>query len=695
MRPALLFPLFADAATLPGIGPRLAKNIENLIGHHRVLDLLFHLPNGLVDRRFSPKIAQAPTGVIATIEVTVDKHFPSPKNRRAPYKIRCSDETGFLHLLFFHGRDDYLKRQFPEGERLVVSGRIERFGGDIQMPHPDYVVSLEEKAKLATIEPVYPLTQGITPKVLRKAMLAALEKLPELPEWQDPHLLKRHKWPTFSVAITLAHHPNNNDDLDPASPARQRIAYDELLANQLALLLVRARQRKRPGRAIKGDFRLRQKIIDSLPYQLTPAQSQALAEIYGDQADPSPMLRLLQGDVGSGKTVVAFLALLNVVESGLQGALMAPTEILARQHFEGLAPMAARVGVRLELLTARQKGKAREQLLADLASGAIDILVGTHALVSDVVVFNDLGLAIIDEQHRFGVHQRMELANKGLATDTLVMTATPIPRSLALTHYGDIDVSQIRGKPPGRKPVDTRVVAVERLPEVVEAVGRQLATGGRVYWVCPLVVESELIDLAAAEARFADLLAHFGDKVALVHGKLKPSEKDQAMAGFIAGDKQLLVATTVIEVGVNVPEATVMVIEQAERFGLAQLHQLRGRIGRGDKPGTCLLLYRGPLNEAAKARLQTMRDTDDGFIIAEADLKLRGAGDLLGTKQAGAPEFKVADLSVHDDLLVIARDDARLILSQDPELVGPRGASLRHLLYLFERDEGIRYLRSG
>lgn len=693
MRPALLNPLFAPLTTLPGVGPKMAPLYARLAGE-RVVDLLWHLPSGVVDRRFSPKIADAPAGKVATLLVRIDAHLPSSSPKR-PYRVRCVDETGFLHLVFFHGREDWLRRQLPEGEWRVVSGTVEHFNNESQITHPDHMVPPEEKDSIAVVEPVYPLTGGLTARMVAKTVRAALDRAPVLPEWQDAAWRARQNWPDWHQALDALHRPDSERAITEDSPARRRLAYDELLANQLALAMVRANMRKLKGRPLKGDGRLRAQVMAALPWALTGAQARALAEIDADMAEPLRMLRLLQGDVGSGKTVVALLAMLSAVETGAQAALMAPTEILARQHLATLEPLAAAAGVRLALLTGRDKGRARDATLAALAAGEVDIIIGTHALFQEEVAFRDLALAVIDEQHRFGVHQRLELASKGHAVDVLVMTATPIPRTLLLTAYGDMEASKLDEKPPGRQPVDTRVLPLARMDDVVGGVRRAITGGARVYWVCPLVEESETSDLAAAEERHRHLHQVFGDRVGLVHGKMKGPAKDKVMAAFAAGEVDVLVATTVIEVGVNVPEATVMVIEHAERFGLAQLHQLRGRVGRGHGASTCLLLYDSPLSENAKARLETMRATEDGFVIAEEDLRLRGGGEVLGTRQSGLPEFALADLSIHGELLAVARDDSRLILERDPELKGPRGEALRVLLYLFERDAAVRTLRSG
>jgi ATP-dependent DNA helicase RecG len=694
LRPEILFPLFAPATSLSGVGPRFARLFEGLTGGPHVLDLCWHLPAGLIDRRYAPPLAEALPGRIATLTVQVDEHR-APPTKRQPYRVACHDASGSLELVFFHAHRDYLMKQLPPGETRVVSGKVEVFNDRLQMTHPDHIALPGEAERLKAVEPVYPLTAGLSLKVVNKAVQAALERLPELPEWLDPALKTRESWPAWHEALRRAHTPRDEADLSPLALARRRLAYDELLSNQLAITLVRDRQLKQRGRVLKGSGRLQDKVIRSLPFQLTGSQRMALAEITADMAAEHRMLRLLQGDVGSGKTVVALLAMLAAVEAGAQAALMAPTESLARQHFQTIEPLARAAGVEIVLLTGRDKGKARKALLEKLESGAAAIVVGTHALFQEDVAFNDLAMAVIDEQHRFGVHQRLTLTSKGKAVDVLVMTATPIPRTLMLTAYGDMDGSRLTERPPGRQPVDTVTLSLDRLEEVVGAVERALKQGAQVYWICPLVEESETVDVAAAEERCRHLQQRFGEKVGLVHGRMKGPEKDAVMARFSAGEIGLLVATTVVEVGVDVPNATVMVIEHAERFGLAQLHQLRGRVGRGSGKSTCLLLWQGPLGETAKARLKILRETDDGFRIAEEDLRLRGAGELLGTRQSGLPEFRVADLAVHGDLLATARDDARLILDRDPELAGERGQALRVLLYLFERDAAVKYLRSG
>jgi ATP-dependent DNA helicase RecG len=700
MRPAVLNPLFAPLTSLAGVGPKQEKLFQHLTGRGeapvRVIDLLFHLPSGSIDRRARPKLRDVVPGEVVTVAVKVDRHRPPPPRRpHAPYLIYASDDTGDIVLTYFKARKDYLDKLLPVGALRYISGTAAIYDGMLQMVHPERVVSEADLAKLPLVEPVYPLTEGLGLNQVRRAVDSAVARLPSLPEWQEPSWLARERFPDFGEALRILHRPAEPADALPEGLAWSRLAYDELLAGQVALALVRAHLRRPAGRATPGTGHLRKKLIEALPFSLTPSQGHAVAEILADLAKPERMLRLLQGDVGSGKTVVALMAGAAVVEAGRQAALMAPTELLARQHYNTVAPLAAAAGINVAILTGRERGPERSDTLERLAFGDIHVLVGTHALFQEEVEFRDLALAIVDEQHRFGVHQRLALARKGEAVDVLVMTATPIPRTLVLTYFGDMDISELREKPAGRKPVDTRTIPLERYEEVVEGVGRALGEGRSVYWVCPLVEESENVDLAAAGDRFAALQTRFGTLVGLVHGRMKGADKDRAMERFAAGETRLLVATTVIEVGVDVPQASVMVIEHAERFGLAQLHQLRGRIGRGAAHSTCLLLYKAPLGETAKARLKIMRETEDGFRIAEEDLRLRGEGDVLGTRQSGLPSFKVARVEFHGKYIGAARDDAALALARDPTLSTPRGEALRHLLYLFERDEAVRLIRAG
>jgi ATP-dependent DNA helicase RecG len=692
VRPAILDKLFAPVTALSGIGSQSARLFERLAGP-LVVDLLWHLPSGIVDRRSSPPIRALEPDRIATIAVRVERHQPGFGRR--PYRVFCTDNTGTLTLVYFSVKGDQLARLLPVGAERVVSGRVEFYGGMPQMAHPDLVLRADELESLKPIEPVYPLTAGLSPRVVQKAVGTALDRLPMLPEWIDPALRERRGWPAWAEAVRLAHTPEAEADLLPTTPIRERLAYDEIFASQLAVGLVRARRHRQKGRALIGTGALTHRIEAALGFALTGAQRLAIAEIAAEMAEPRRMVRLLQGDVGSGKTVVALMAMLTAIEGGGQAALMAPTEILARQHHATLQRHAAAAHVEIGFLTGREKGRARASMLASIASGLTPAVVGTHALLQRDVEFRDLALVVIDEQHRFGVEQRLGLYAKGRDADTLLMSATPIPRTLMMTAYGDLDVSRLTEKPPGRHPVDTRTVPLERIDDVVAAVGRTVARKAKVYWICPMVEESETADLAAVEERYKALAPLFPGRVGLVHGRMKPADKDRAMAGFAGSELDLLVATTVIEVGVDVPEASVMVVEHAERFGLAQLHQLRGRIGRGDKPSTCLLLYQPPLGAVAKQRLSILRETEDGFRIAEEDLRLRGAGEVLGTRQSGLPSLRLADLAVHAELVAIAHDEARLVLERDPHLESERGRALRTLLYLFRRDEAVQYLRAG
>ena len=703
MRPASLDPLFTSVLTLPGVGTKIAALLARALDlpanvtEPRIVDLFWHLPTGVIDRRARPAIEAAVPGVITTLKVRVLKHVIPGRNSKAPYRVRCEDDTGGIDLIFFRADRRYLERTMPVGSERLVSGRIESYGETLQMPHPDHIVAPEAADTLPLLEPVYPLTAGLTIKTIAKAVSGALERLARHPEWLEPTLVERERWPAFHDALGTLHRPQDTTDVSNIGPPWQRLAYDELLANQLALAIVRDSLRAQKGRAISGDGHLRSKIIEALPFALTTSQTTALEEIYAQMAEPRRMLRLLQGDVGSGKTVVALLAMAAAIEAGSQAAIMAPTEVLARQHAETLAPLVFGTPITIALLTGREKGKTRENLLERLAAGEIDLLIGTHALFQSDVVFKDLALAVIDEQHRFGVHQRLALQSKGreYGADALVMTATPIPRTLLMTHYGDLDVSRLTEKPAGRKAVKTVALSAERIEEVIEGLARALDDGAQIYWVCPLVEDSTELELTSADQRHAHLNQHFKGRVGLVHGQMAATAKDKAMADFAASKTQILVSTTVIEVGVNVPNATIMVIEHAERFGLAQLHQLRGRVGRSDRQSFCTLLYHQPLTDTARQRLKTMCDTEDGFIIAEEDLRLRGGGEVLGTRQSGSPEFRVARIPNFEAHLAMARDDARLHLARDPRLESPRGEALKTLLYLFEQDEAVRLFRAG
>ncbi|MGE4610698.1 MAG: ATP-dependent DNA helicase RecG [Paracoccaceae bacterium] len=693
-RPEILFPLFADLTVLDGVGPKSAQYFAKM-DVTRPRDLIFTLPHSCIDRRPRNSLKDLVFPAVATVEIEVGIHIP-PTAKGRPYRVMVRDSKMGFQLVFFHAREDWVQRNLPVGQRRLISGKVEVFDGVVQMVHPDHILRIDEGSNLPPFEPVYPLTAGISQKLMTKAMLSALDRAPVLAEWIDPNLKSKQNWPDWQPGLKAAHAPQGAADISASSSVRERLAYDELLAHQITLAIARANVRRSKGLETLGNGSLQSQVTQALPYTPTGAQLRAVEEIQLDMAKPIRMNRLLQGDVGSGKTLVAFMVMLAAVESGGQAAFMAPTEILARQHLAALRPFAELAGVSLQLLTGRDKGADRRRKLDDLASGEIRIMVGTHAIFQKDVKFQHLRLAIIDEQHRFGVQQRMDLGAKGRAVDILVMTATPIPRSLALAHYGDMDISVLDEKPPGRKEIETVMVSQGRLDQVVDRLKAAISHGRQAYWVCPLVEESELVAMTAAADRFKHLRAALGDGVVgLVHGQMRPKDKDQAMEDFISGRTKVLVATTVIEVGVDVPTATIIVIEHAEHFGLAQLHQLRGRVGRGDEASTCLLLYSGTLGETAMARLSIMRETNDGFKIAEEDLKLRGAGDLLGVAQSGLPRFQIADLEAQADLMKIAQDDARIFLQTDPKLATDRGQAIRTLLYLMEQDKAIRLLSIG
>lgn len=700
MRPAILDPLFASISSLPGVGPKVADLLVKLLGREslddtRVIDLLFHAPSSIVDRREQPGIARAPQGTIVTITGRVDRHQPPPPRTSQPYRVFLHDETGELGLVFFRGKAQWLEKQLPLGDTVTVSGKVDWFNGRPSMVHPDYIVRESEGETLPLVEPVYPLTAGLSLRLVRRAIEAALPRIPELPEWIDAALVPKQGFPDVAASFRMLHDPRDAMDIDPQAPARRRLAYDEFLAGQLSLALVRQRLRRVPGQPVRPTGEISSKITAALPFSLTGSQTAAIADVLKDMAGEDRMLRLLQGDVGAGKTMVALMAIAAVIENGGQAVLMAPTEILARQHHNTISKYAEIAGISADVLTGRTKGKEREAILERIASGEAQIVIGTHALFQDSVSYANLMLAVVDEQHRFGVHQRLRLTAKGISPHMLVMTATPIPRTLVLAAFGDMDVSKLTEKPAGRKPIQTVTVPTERVGDIVQRLRSAIADGKKAYWICPLVEESEESDLMSVEERFETLTHFFGPNVGLIHGRMSGPEKDAAMLAFKNGDTRLLVATTVVEVGVDVPDATIMVIEHAERFGLAQLHQLRGRVGRGDEASSCILLYKGPLSETGHARLSIMRDTEDGFRIAEEDLKLRGEGELLGTRQSGTPGFRIASIEAHADLLEIARKDAAYLIERDADLTSERGQAVRTLLYLFRRDEAIRFLRAG
>ncbi len=692
-RPDILFSLFARLESLPGIGPKMAEQMAKRIGTH-VIDLLRHLPIGVNDRRARPAVGDVKEGSLATFDVLVLSADIPPAKVKRPARFRAETTAGEIDILFFHARPDYLRNALPVGEKRLVSGRVERFQNRVQMTHPDYILTPENADEMPAFEPLYPLTAGLKAKPLRRALKAGLTRLPDMPEWISSSVMAHYKWPNFKTAMAEVHAPKTPADILPNAPARMRLAYDELFANQLALHLLRQQTNEAiPGYAIAASGALAADLHSSLPFLLTDAQKRVISEIDADQRAPHRMLRLLQGDVGSGKTLVALFAMLSAIETGGQAALLVPTEVLARQHHATLRRFLAPLGITPELLIGGQRTKERASTLAGLETGAIQIIIGTHALLTDDVQFSALRLAVVDEQHRFGVRQRLILGQKGDGCDVLVMTATPIPRTLEMTAFGDLSVSRINEKPAGREDIATAVIKQDRIADVIERLRSALSRGVRAYWICPLVEETEKLDATAAEDRHRHLCKLLPEaNPILVHGQMKSADRETSMQDFTDGRSSLLVATTVIEVGVDVPEAGIIIIEHAELFGLAQLHQLRGRVGRGTIASSCILMYQGELTETAESRLKIMRSTNDGFKIAEEDLRLRGPGEVLGSRQSGMPEFSLADLSEHAPLLSLARTEARKALEEGRS---PDDKDIIMLLSLFEKDSAVRFLASG
>ncbi len=684
MRDERLFPLFQSLDALPGIGPKLKPALEHLVEGETVWDLLLHMPERWLDRRPVDSFENLTPGEVATVRGEVHA-VKAPYNDRAPTRIEMYDGTGFLTVTYFRADPRWLQGQFPIGRERIISGRVDEYKGERQMSHPDYVLDPAKGELPPPVEPIYPLTAGLTNKRVHSTVKAALDLVPaDLPEWIDPALIAREKWPGFRDALVGIHAPDEWDE-DRFALCRTRLAYDEALARELTFARARAARTKTQAYSIPLAPDALNFLVKSLPFKPTKAQIRATKEIMADLAEPHPMRRMLQGDVGSGKTLVGAFSAVQAAAGGFQTAFMAPTEVLARQQYETLNTLLSPLGYTVAVLTGRDKGKAREATLMALADGSIQIIAGTQALFQEGVSYRKLGLVIVDEQHRFGVADRMRLAGKGEAPHVLVMSATPIPRTLAQSIQGDLELSVLDEKPAGRQPVETRAIPDSRIEDVIEATGRALKRGERAFWVCPRVdVDDE--DGSSAVARAAMLRDVLGVPVGLVHGRLKGEEKDTALEDFRTGRTKLLVATTVIEVGVDVAEATIMVIERAEGFGLAQLHQLRGRVGRGDKPSFCLLLFRAPLTEMARARLDTLRHTEDGFEIAEADFKLRGPGDLLGKRQSGLINYRLIDLTTHSDLIPIARQDARLAIEKAEAMTPERAAALAVLSQLLSPD---------
>ena len=687
-------------SSLPGVGPRTRALLKNLVGDS-LQDLLFFFPHRIVERLYFPSIhaylRSAHTlkeDVFITLIVRVNQ-ISKPTRKGGPIKVKVEDDTGSFDLMFFNSNFQYLQKKLMLFQDLLVSGRPTFYGKKFQINHPDYIGAPAALSDFRGSSPIYPLTAGLSNKVVASVAQTALKMAPNIDEWLSPELLNARHWPSWKEALTTLHCPKPIDFL-PTCPARQRLAYDELLAQQLTLLLSRTTSFTKSGMSTPASTRI-PSFLKSLPFELTPCQTRVFKEISEDLSSSRRMLRLLQGDVGSGKTVVSFLAALQMSDQNAQVSFLAPTEILAQQHFKTMSPWAESLGISLDILSgSSSQRKHGKDVKNRLKEGILSLVVGTHALLEDDVIFKDLRLVVVDEQHRFGVEQRLKLFKKGRHSDILAMSATPIPRTLQLVNFGDMGISILHEKPKNRKPITTRVLPLNRIDDVINGITRILEKKQRVYWICPLIEESEKLDLTAAQERFLALQHVFGEKVVgLLHGKMKSVEKENVMGSFARGDIQILVSTTVIEVGIDIKEASLMVIEHAERFGLSQLHQLRGRVGRGEDASSCLLLYAEGLSEIARCRLSILRETNDGFKIAEEDLRLRGSGDLLGVHQSGYDIFKVADLYEHKDLLEMAQKEARLIFEKDPHLLNERGFKLRNLLSLFNRVHVLEYLTAG
>ena len=692
-RPERFFPLFSSISNLSGVGPRATLALKKL-GVERVRDLLFLLPVGGIKRRKVFDLVSISLPEIITVEILVKSYQQTKKP--GPIRVLTSIRKSDLDLVFFNARLDWIKTVLPKNEKRVISGKLENFQSGMQMVHPDYIVSSSESGKIPDFEPNYPLTKGVSKKFLIKIMLQAIDKNISFQEWINESIVQKFQWPRFKTSILMVHNPKCIKETLFDYPARERLAFDELFAHQMSLALARLHFRRIRGVSILGSGVLTKKLYDSLPFSLTASQEKAVNEIRQDLSSELRMNRLLQGDVGSGKTIVAFISMLTVVEFGAQAALLAPTEILAKQHYKVISELSEKININVILLSGRDSGLKKRSKLAQIQDGLAQIIIGTHALFQENVIYKKLAFAVIDEQHRFGVHQRLNLARKGINIDVLSMSATPIPRSLSLTFYGDMDMSILDEKPKDRKPVKTAVMPASKLELIFDRLEMSLDDDRRVFWVCPLIDESEVLQVTSAELRLEIIEKRFPQKkIGLVHGQMSSNDRDKVMRKFIKGEINLLVSTTVIEVGLDVPAASIMIVEGAERFGLAQLHQLRGRVGRGSEQSSCILIYSGRLGKNSKARLEILRDTDDGFKIAEADLRIRGAGDVLSIQQSGVPKFMVADLQSHSHLLEIARKDSQLLLASDPGLTTPRGVAVRDLLYLMDLQSSLAFIQVG
>ena len=680
----------------------------------KVIDLLYHKPEKVLFRKENPDLRTVQDGDLITVKVVVDDYKIPYKNYQ-PHKILCHNQTGFITVVYFKMLD-YMKPMFKEGNEIVISGKVEKFNNELQMTHPDYV----NNQNIPNYEQIYPLTAGLINKNLRQNIQKILQKIPDLPEWLPNDLLFENGWKSWKESILSMHNAKNDNELLDNSPYIERLAFDELLANQISFNLVKEKIKLENQKDIfvNKNNSLKKYFLELLPFELTNDQKKVIKEIEDDLYSQKRMLRLVQGDVGSGKTVVAFLSMLPFLENHKQIAFMVPTSILATQHFEWLKNICTKsnnieiidynelasskknlenslldfdkneknIKIKIALLTGKIKGKKREKILNALKNGDIDILIGTHAIFQEKVEFKNLEYVVIDEQHKFGVAQRLNLIEKGKNTDTLIMTATPIPRTLALTIYGDMDISTIKEKPKNRKEIITTSLQKERFNDLIARIKEKIKENEKIYWICPLIDESENLPATPVFQRYEEFKKFFNEEeLGLLHGKMTEEEKDEIMADFSDknGLTKILISTTVVEVGVDVPDATIIIIESPERFGLSQIHQLRGRVGRGDKQSYCILFYE-KLTNSLKKRMEILKNSSDGFYIAEEDLKLRGSGEMLGVKQSGYQEYLIANLSTHYTLLLQASKIAKQIV-KDKNLLN--NESIKTLLQMFSYDE--------
>ncbi len=686
-RPSFLYPLFSEITLIPGIGPKTFKLLENKIGKN-VIDLLFHLPHTVINRLNNLDLKHCPKNSIITKKILITKHISNFYNSKRPFKLLGSCENIEIEIIFFNYKGQYIEKNFPVNSTVIVSGKINWVNERVKFTNPDYIYDVNHSNNIPKFEPIYPLTAGINNKLLGKSIRHAITLIPsDLPEWIPNKIIKENNWPSFEQALRFIHVPNSRIEVDKRSSCLQRLSFDEAFANQLGIQIYQQKYQVLNVNKIKCESKYFNKCLKSLSFNLTNSQNECIEDLYSDLCSKTQMKRILQGDVGSGKTIVALAAILNVIENSKQAALMAPTDLLSNQHYNFIKNITKDLNITVALLTAKIDKEKRILILNKISRGHIDIVIGTHSLISDKVTFNNLGIAVIDEQHKFGVVQRSKVLAKGENVHLLLLTATPIPRSLSMTIYGDLDLSEIKEKPKNRKKIITKILPLEKYEKVKMAISRALENEEKVYWVCPVLEETEKIDLVSLNNRFKILTKSFSKfNPSLAHGKMDNDEREKSIERFFNNESKILIASTVIEVGIDIPDATIIIIENAERFGLAQLHQLRGRVGRSSLQSYCILMYGKNISDVGKLRLKTMRDTDDGFFIAEKDLELRGPGEVFGTRQSGEIEFKLLPF-IDREKLILAKDLAINVVSTN-------NLNFEHevLLSLFNKDEYIKLI---